>query len=188
MRATRWFGGASLAKMAEVSISEVPTELSGVVLRELGVDDARVLFELIDRNREHLAAFGDYVFPEDYSIDDVVANFENPPDDNLRFAIVAGHTIVGRIDLNPVSPPHWSVGYFLDSAATGRGFATIACRALEPVARANGAVDLYAGVTTGNTKSCAVLKRAGYTMIQELPDRTRWWLPLVEDPDPPVMM
>jgi len=55
------------------------------------------------------------------------------------------------------------------------------------VARDEGAADLYAIVTRGNEKSRAVLRRAGYVMIQEVATSTRWWLPLQDDPDPPVM-
>jgi RimJ/RimL family protein N-acetyltransferase len=75
----------------------------------------------------------------------------------------------------------------LDRNSTGRGLATAACCALSPVARQDGAIDLYAIVTRGNDGSCAVLRRAGYGLIQELPKRTRWWLPLVAEALTPVM-
>lgn len=183
-----WYTTIVIDMRRDLTSGVVQTELPGVVLRELTVDDAPALFELIERNVDHLGAFGDYQFPADYSLLDLVGYFDDPPDDNLRFGIVERGVLAGRIDLNPVSPPHWSVGYFLDAGCTGRGLATVACRALGPIARANGAVDLYAGVTNGNLKSCAVLERAGYRMIQQMPDRTRWWLPLVPEPDSPVMM
>ena len=57
----------------------------------------------------------------------------------------------------------------------------------ENLARAEGAVDLYAIVRDGNPASCAVLQRAGYQLLQELPGRSRWWLPLADGPLVPVM-
>lgn len=171
-----------------MAANDIGTEIHGVVLRELTADDAPAHFELIDRNREHLQRFGDHDVSGDHSADDIRKHHLGGADGGLRYGIWSHDRLAGRIDLVPVDPPHWTVGYFLDDAATGRGIATAACRALAPVARDAGAADLYAGVTLGNEKSCAVLQRAGFELIQTMPDRTRWWLPLAPDAGPPVMM
>lgn len=168
--------------------AEIRTELDDVQLRELTVEDADALFEVIDRNRAHLHRLGDYRFPQEYSADDVQRKLSDASDEKLRYGIWVGGRLSGRIDLVPIAPPHWSIGYFLAEQVTGRGIATATCIALAPVAREAGAVDLYGGVTLGNDKSCAVLRRAGYELIQTMSNRTRRWLPLAAEATTPVMM
>ena len=159
----------------------------GLTLRELTVDDVDGYHELIDRNRAHLNRFGDYTFERDATAENIRAYFDEPWDNNVRLGIWSDGHLVGRVDLNPIDPPRWVLGYWIDGAVTGQGIATVACRAAISYATTRGATEIYAGVTIGNEPSIRVLERLGFDHIQDLDDRTRWRLALVDDPPPPVM-
>lgn len=171
----------------EVVSAEMSTDMPDVSLRPLGPGDALAMHSIKVRNRERLARLGDWDIPADLSVEDVLAEVTQPPHDKLTYGIWEKGRLVGQISITPARAPHWAIGYFLDKDATGRGIATAACRAMGDEARRRGAVDLYAIVTHGNDASCAVLRRAGYTEIENCFDSTRWWLSLTEDPEPPVM-
>lgn len=76
---------------------------------------------LIDRNRAHLNQHGDYPFEHDANADDVHSYFENPWDTNVRLGIWSGDHLIGRVDLNPIDPPKWVLGYWIDGSFTGIG-------------------------------------------------------------------
>lgn len=161
---------------------------NGLVLRVLGLDDVDAYFALVDRNREHLTQHGNYEFERDATLDDVRAYFAEPWDDNVRFGIWAGGELVGRVDLNPVNPPAWVLGYWLDGEMTGRGICTTACRQAIDHLRALGAAELYAGITLGNDASVRVVQRLGFEHLQDVEGRSRWRLPLVDDPPDPLLL
>ena len=153
------------------------TEVEGLVLRELHREDLVAFAELVERNRALL--------PEQWeataTASELAAYFDEPWDDNVRFGIRLGDELVGRVDLVPVSPPHWSIGYWLDHAHRGRGLTTAACRAaVEHARRSLGATEVYAGVTFGNAASVAVLDRLGFEHVATLDAYDRYRLRLVE--------
>ena len=163
------------------------TERVGLVLRELTIDEIAEYYEVVDRNRAHLHQHGDYRFEHDATVEDVRRYFENPWDNNVRLGIWSDGRLIGRIDLHPIDPPKWVLGYWLDRASTGRGFVTLACRAAISHLKQLGATELYAGVTNGNDASIGVLRRLGFDHIQDVEQRTRWRLPLIDKPPPAVM-
>lgn len=163
------------------------TERSELTLREFTLDDVDEYYALIDRNRAHLNRHGNYQFEHDADADDIRSYFENPWDTNVRLGVWSDRLLVGRVDLNPIDPPKWVLGYWLDEASTGKGIATVASRAAIAHARALGATEIYAGVTNGNGPSIRVLQRLGFVHIQDVDDRSRWRFPLIESPPPPVM-
>ncbi|MBF6331425.1 GNAT family N-acetyltransferase [Nocardia transvalensis] len=152
------------------------TCVAGLVLRELTVADASEYYAVLDRNREHLSRFGDYQQEKAATPEWVVGYFSDPPDGNIRYGIRYGEQLVGRVDLNPVDPPRYGIGYWLDEQHTGRGYAMAACAAVIDHARTLGATEIYAGVTHGNHKSVAVLDRLGFRPVAEFPTHVRYRL------------
>ncbi len=153
------------------------TAIDGLSLRPLTVRDARVFFDLVGANRDHLQQFGNYADLVGSKLEDIIESFTDPPDDSLRMGVWSGRELAGRVDLNLVSPDTFVLGYWLSLAYTGRGYATASCRALLEHACSNlGARDFWAGVTHGNQKSVAVLSRLGFAAVETLPDRTRFHL------------
>jgi RimJ/RimL family protein N-acetyltransferase len=158
---------------------ELATSVAGLVLRELTEADADEYYTMLERNREHIGRYGDHQNERRASRHGVTGNFENPPDQNIRYGIRLDSRLIGRTDLNPVAPPHYSIGYWIDELHTGRGYTTAACAALIDYARTElGATDIFAGVAHGNAKSVAVLERLGFRPAARLDTYTRYRLHL----------
>jgi ribosomal-protein-serine acetyltransferase len=151
--------------------------LPGLVLRELTGADCDAYYELIALNRDHLRGQGDYLQESNATRDWVVAYFANPPDDNIRFGVWLGSRLIGRVDLNPANPPHYAIGYWLSGDSTEHGYMTRACRAAIGYGRdVLGAIDIFAGVTHGNDRSVAVLRRLGFARAASFRDYDRYVL------------
>jgi RimJ/RimL family protein N-acetyltransferase len=162
-----------------MSLPTLATGRTGVELRPLTVEDADAYHDLLVASAAHLTRHGDYEAEAAQTRDETRGYFENPWDDNLRFGIWVDGALVGRIDLNPVNPPKYSVGYWLTGTATGHGYATEALTTLTAYARdVLGATDLYAGITHGNTASEAVAVRAGFAAVATFDAYTRFHMEL----------
>jgi len=74
----------------------------------------------------------------------------------------------------PVDPPRYGLGYWLAEDATGHGYATAAVRALLDHARTLQATDVLAGVTHGNDRSVALLRRLGFARVAEFDSYDRY--------------
>jgi RimJ/RimL family protein N-acetyltransferase len=187
-----WPQLSALERLLHVTVPQtsdlvVQTAVPQLVLRELTLGDEDAYFALVDRNREHLTQRGDYTFEGAASRDDIRAYFATPRDDNVRLGLWFEGQLIGRVDLVPINPPNWVIGYWLDSGWTGRGFMTAACRAAIEHARELGATEIYAGITNGNSSSVGVVNRLGFDHVQDVENRSRWRLALIDDPPPPVM-
>lgn len=164
------------------------TQRPEVVLRELAKEDLDPYFDVVDRNREHLNQRGDYAFEADATRQDIATYFEAPWDSNVRLGVWLRDGLAGRVDLVPINPPVWVIGYWLNEAATGQGVATVACQAAIDYCRTLGATEIYAGITNGNTASIGVVRRLGFEHIQDVENRSRWRLPLTNDAPPPEVV
>lgn len=148
---------------------------SGVQLRELVAEDADAYVALLHKNVQHLTAHGDYRDEVALTVAQVRAGFADLTPLPVRFGIVLDGALVGRADLVPVDPPRFGLGYWLASEATGRGYATIAVGTLIEHARETlAATDVYAGVTYGNDRSEALLRRLAFSPVAEFETYRRW--------------
>jgi RimJ/RimL family protein N-acetyltransferase len=172
---------------AEAEEDDLPTEDPLLTLRPLTTGDLGPYYKLVDRNRQHLTRHGDYGFFRYATLDDVRTHLAEGSR-NVRLGVWHSGELIGRVDLNPINPPRWVLGYWLDERMTGKGLMTTACRAAVRHARALGASEIYAGVTAGNERSTRVLKRLGFEHIEDVDGRSRWRLPLIPDPPPPFMV
>ncbi|MEU2605243.1 GNAT family N-acetyltransferase [Streptomyces albus] len=160
-------------------VPDLPTRIPGLLLRELTVEDADAYYALLDHNRAHLGRLGDYQAEVAATPAWVRAHLAEVPDTGLRYGIRLHGELIGRVDLPAVDPPRYGTGYWLDAAHTGAGRATAACAALyEHAARALGATDVFAGVTHGNDRSVALLRRLGFRPVAVFADYTRFRLRL----------
>ena len=150
----------------------------GLVLRELTADQTLIFYALVDRNRSHLTAHGDYAEMLTASVESVALDLRGP-DDDLPFGVWLNDQLIGRVDLVRRDAKNFVLGYWLDSGHTGHGYATIACEALVELARLLGATDAWAGVTKGNTPSERVLTRLGFERVADVGAYTRFHLSLV---------
>jgi RimJ/RimL family protein N-acetyltransferase len=151
------------------------TSLAELTLRPLGKQDARALFDLVQENRLHLTALGDYAELVSMSFEQLDTELADTATSNLRFGILLGETLIGSAELIPVDPPRYGLGYWLAEQATGKGYATAAVGRLVAFAREDlGASDIYAGVTHGNHRSQALLGRLGFLPVATFERYTRY--------------
>jgi RimJ/RimL family protein N-acetyltransferase len=158
-------------------VIELGTSIAAVTLRELGPADAGAYYELLRANRAHLSQHGDFTAERDATPETVIGYFSGPPGSNICFGIWHDAALIGRVDLVPVSPPRYSIGYWLGSAYTGRGFATAACQAAIGYASdVLKATHVYAGIAHGNARSVALAERLGFSQVADFGTYTRFRL------------
>lgn len=147
----------------------------GGVMRRLTAEDAVAYHDAVQRNRDHLTAIGDYINEVSASVDDFRALFENESDLSLLMGIWRDDALVGHVALLHREPPKWGLGYWLALEATGQGFATAAVGSLLAYGRQKlGVEEVLAGVSHGNQKSIAVLKRLGFQEVADFNSYTRF--------------
>jgi len=150
------------------------TNQPGLTLRQLTPADAPTLFDLVQSNRTHLTARGNYATQVAASVEAIAAEL-SAVDQSTCFGIFHDATLIGRIDLVAVDPPRYSLGYWLSASHTGQGFATAAAQAaIEFAFNQSAATDIFAGVTHGNDRSVALLRRLGFDAIEQFEAYTRF--------------
>lgn len=99
----------------------------GLTLIQLRTKDAEPLFELIDRNREHLSQHLDDTSEKYPTYDSVLESIVSPKDTKaLRFGIWAGDTLAGFVKFKRRS----ELGYWIGREFQGQGYITRAASAL----------------------------------------------------------
>jgi ribosomal-protein-serine acetyltransferase len=157
----------------------IATDIPNLRLVALTPEDADAYYYLVDRNRGHLTQHGDWTELGEATPESVAASLHTPDDRPTQFGIWLDGQLIGRADLNPRTPGNFVLGYWLGGQFTGKGYATAACGALIAYGKAKlGATTIYAGVTKGNTKSEAVLRRLGFRAVADRGTYTRFTLPL----------
>lgn len=146
---------------------EIVSPETGIFLRQLTPDDARVAFDLIDRNREHLSQFGDVTSANYRTYDQMLQSIILPRNPyRLRFGIRNREGIyVGSINVTPQVETRTvgEIGYYIGEEFQGNGYTTSAVEALSAYAFENlGYEELFGSVVDGNTGSVRVLQKAGY--------------------------
>ncbi|BFU47189.1 GNAT family N-acetyltransferase [Krasilnikovia sp. MM14-A1004] len=142
------------------------TAVAGLELRELRGEDAAQYHELVQRNAAHLTKLGDYQDEVAAGVEEFAELFAEPVEVPVRFGVYLDGELVGRVDLVPVDPPKYGLGYWLSEEATGRGVATTAVAALLEYAGTElHGTDVFAGVTHGNVRSDALLERLGFEVV-----------------------
>jgi RimJ/RimL family protein N-acetyltransferase len=141
----------------------VETGNPNVKLRQLTVEDAPAYFDAVEACRAHLSQFGDETagkYPDLQSVVDSIANPKNP--DKIRMGIWDDGIFVGSVNLTPDSGRgDAELGYWVDSRYAGRGYATLAARALAKFGQAR-YKEIWAGVDIRNKASARVLEKAGF--------------------------
>jgi ribosomal-protein-serine acetyltransferase len=141
-----------------------------IEMRQFDPRDAETVFAVVDRNREHLRQWLPWVdhshSPEDLRqfILRVQAQFE--ADQGPNAGIWVGGVFAGNVGCHPISwaNRNCSLGYWIDAAQQGKGVITRCCAAmldyLFDQLRLH-RVEIRCG--TGNTRSCAIPERLGFT-------------------------
>ena len=146
------------------------TVAPGIEMRQFQPADAETVFAVVDRNRMHLRQWLPWVdsshSPEDIRqfIGRVVAQFEADLGPNT--GIWVDGVFAGNVGCHPID---WanrscSVGYWIDAAQQGKGVITVCCAAmLEYLFEESRLHRVEIRCGTGNTRSCAIPERLGFT-------------------------
>ena len=157
----------------------IQTSIAGLALGPLRRSDAETFYALVQKNRAHLTALGDFEQEVAVPLEKWVDEFSADLGAGCRLGIFLSGQLVGRTDLIAVDPPKYSVGYWLAEDAVGHGYASAALARVEALARDElGASDIYAGVTHGNARSEALLEGLGFARVAEFERYARFHLSL----------
>ena len=142
---------------------------AGVLLRSLSVEDAPELFELIDRNREHLGQWLPWVSATVTEGDSVqflqyVQSVEAKGTE-LHLGIVQEDHLIGLIGLRINTPNRLAnIGYWMAQSETGQGIMTRSVRALCVYAFDSLMLErLELRAATENQASWSIAERLGFT-------------------------
>ncbi len=143
----------------------IKTERDDVLLREYVVGDSKAIFDVVNRNREHLSRWGDVTsgkYPDEASVVESIRHPVSPG--RLRMGIWRRNEFVGSVNLAALPAPyHAEVGYWLGQEYTGSGLMTVAVRAITVYAFET--VEYFylkANVRKENVPSQRVLERVGF--------------------------
>jgi ribosomal-protein-serine acetyltransferase len=146
------------------------TVAPGIEMRQFELRDAETIFAVVERNREHLRKWLPWVegthSPEDVRpfILRAQAQFEAGQGPNA--GVWVDGVLAGNVGCHAI---HWanrncSLGYWIDAAQQGKGLITRCCAAMLDYLFDElhlHRVEIRCG--TGNTRSCAIPERLGFT-------------------------
>lgn len=142
----------------------------GLELRQIEFPDAEATFALVERNREYLRPWLPWV-DHTLSAEDVrefIARAETQYESHQgpNAGIWLEDVLIGFIGCHPIdwSNRNCSIGYWLDGAHQGKGVISRCCRAMVDYLFSDARlhrVEIRCG--TGNTRSCAIPARLGFT-------------------------
>jgi len=161
----------------------------GIEMRQFEMHDAEPIFALVERNREHLRPWLPWV-DHTRSAEDVrefISRVQTQLDSNQgpNSGIWVDGALAGNVGCHPIDWPNrnCSIGYWVDAGQQGKGLITRCCAALLDYlfdeARLH-RVEIRCG--TGNTRSCAIPARLGFTR-EGVANQAEWvmdrWVDLV---------
>lgn len=150
-----------------------PLRGARVSLRTLTIDDAAEMLDLRRRNRTFFTPYEPMTTDSDFTPKAIRQSLQQAIDEErddraYSFGIceIDGGALVGRIRLTNVFRGPWqnaNLGYYVDEAVNGRGYATEAVRLATSfgfdVAKLH---RVQAGVMSDNHRSIRVLEKAGF--------------------------
>lgn len=145
------------------NLINLSTERKGVEIRQVSVEDTRAMFSLFNHNRDHLSPY--------YDLESAVGKVVEPRNNvRLRFGIWDGDILVGSINLTPSEETgEVELGYWLGKEHTGKGYATIATRAVANFGMTElGLQKVWAIVDKNNNASNKVMGRSGFVRTGEI--------------------
>lgn len=151
---------------------EITARRAAITLKPFTANDAREIFELIDRNREHLSQHGDTTAEKYQTEQDVLDSIVNPKNpERLRLAIRnQSNQIIGSINLTPdkAIKTRAEIGYYLGKEYTGHGRMTEAVVALVSYAYFNRGITYFFGdVHKDNIASARTLINVGFEVSRK---------------------
>ena len=118
------------------------------------------MYDLVQRNKEHLTRNADYLDLVARSVEDWFKFLSSPSENELSLGMAVGGSLIGIVTLIYYKPGIFGLGYWLDANHLGHGYATSACRSLIKYAKeTHDAAEVWAGIKPQNSASVAVAER-----------------------------
>ncbi len=154
---------------------ELATSDEGVLLLQFIPEDARPLFELIDKNRDHLSQHDDETALKYPDLESVLGSITHPANPNkIRLGIWSDGVLAGTINITPKGGCVSEIGYWVGNEFCGKGLATIATRAVIQYGKSLAdTCEMIAYTHPDNTASQKVLLKAGMYEIRR--DTAQVW-------------
>lgn len=146
---------------------EIPAKHFGITLRQFSIDDAPTIFNLINRNREHLSRPWDDTADKYKTLTSVEESILHPKnEDRKRFGIWNDQgEYVGTINITPDedNPKRAEIGYYLGKESTGHGYILKSLLTLSTWAFNNRGIDeVYLKIDSENIPSSKVATKANF--------------------------
>jgi len=141
----------------------------GLYLKRITHDDAREVFDLIDRNRLFLRRWLPFV-DETHTAENTLAfvdSLQKPFCNQMVFSIVHDDVIAGLIGFKDIDALNrrLEIGYWIGEKFQGKGIVTESCRALINKAFKNMNINRIAiRCAIGNTASSNIPKKLGFSL------------------------
>lgn len=153
---------------------ELTTSNEGVLLLEFIPEDARPLFELIDRNRDYLSQRGDETAAKYPDFESVLRSITHPANElKIRLGIWFDDVLTGTINITPEGSYTSEIGYWVGSEFSGLSLATISTEAVIRYGKRRQYRRMIAYTHIDNLASQKVLLKAGMTEIRR--DESEVW-------------
>jgi RimJ/RimL family protein N-acetyltransferase len=152
---------------------EIDAGIDGIVLRQLGPEDAQRYFDLVDYDREHFKNVGEPTADNYKTVEAVRRSIINPKwedTDKVRFGIWENGIMVGSINYKPLDKTTVELGYWVGKEYVGHAYASKAVQTLVPHLFSQGWRWVEAWAAVGNDASRKTLHKAGFTEYPE-PDK-----------------
>lgn len=146
----------------------LPGVSADVTIRPCVAQDAPALAAMYAADRDQVLAAEGSPAPSFFTIAGQLERITRtwPDHDCLGFVAAVGDQVVGLLLLEDVADRSATVGYYVSSAARGRGVATAAVGALLQVAQQDvGLLRLVADIDPGNVASRLVAERNGFRAV-----------------------
>lgn len=156
----------------EKEIIELTTD-GGLKLKQFVVEDSEIIFDLINRNREHLSQYSDRTASKYKTLQDVEKSINYPvnPKKN-RLGIWKNNIFIGTINLKPNEEDNsiGIIGYYLGSEFIGNGFMRDSVkRIIDYGFNEKSYLRLEAEIDEPNIRSVNVLEGVGFNKYKSKP-------------------
>lgn len=144
-------------------------------LQQLGIVDAKPLFDLVDADRDHFKPYGSDFADSASDVRQAMTSIALTRPDRMRFGIWDGGQLRGETGLvyraGMIAETYWWVG----GEHTQKGYATRAQKLLGAWSfKAGRLTSLYATIHENNMKSRSVAENAGFVPIDQEEDVIRY--------------
>ena len=153
----------------------IMTRIPRLILRPFYPENARVYFDLVQKNREHLIQYGDYTEIVDLPYEEMREGLFPATPSDMRYGAFFRDELVGRIDLNAVPrPDSYVIGYWIDKDHCGKHYGSAICRAAIKHAHTyRDAKEIWAGVRNDNAPSLAIMEKLGFHVFEHVDTQIR---------------